>query len=353
MGLSRADLDAAVAEGILDAAQAERLLAFAERRAPSPASPPPGAPRARFDLLHVAWYFGALIVIGAMGWFMTLGWERFGGAGIFSIAALYGLLFLLLGLRLWRSADLRTPGGLLVTMAVAMTPLATYGLQRWLDLWPDRDPGDYAGFHVWVAGGWFAMEVATLVAGTLALRAVRFPFLTVTIAFTLWYVSMDLAPLLGADGWNERAWVSAGVGLAMLVAAWRVDRRTREDFAFWLYLFGLLAFWGGLSSMQSGSELKKLLYLLVNLALILVSVLLRRRAFLVFGALGVCGYLGYLAHHVFRDSLLFPFALSGLGLGIIALGVHLHRSSTRYEAWLVGALPPGLRARLPSARPPP
>jgi len=33
------------------------------------------------------------------------------------------------------------------------------------------------------------------------------------------------------------------------------------------------------------------------------------------------GYLGYLAGRVFKDSLLFPFALSLIGLAIIALGV--------------------------------
>ena len=52
-----------------------------------------------------------------------------------------------------------------------------------------------------------------------------------------------------------------------------------------------------------------------------VGVLLIRRIFVVFGALGSCGYLGYLASDVFKDSWLFPVALTGIGLGIIFLGI--------------------------------
>jgi hypothetical protein len=49
----------------------------------------------------VAYYFGALIVMSAMGWFMTLGWERYGGNGIFLISTLYAVLFILAGRTLW------------------------------------------------------------------------------------------------------------------------------------------------------------------------------------------------------------------------------------------------------------
>ena len=51
-------------------------------------------------------------------------------------------------------------------------------------------------------------------------------------------------------------WVSVMVGLLMILCAFLVDRRTREDFAFWGYLFGLFSFWGGLSWIGGGSELE-------------------------------------------------------------------------------------------------
>ena len=352
MDLSPDDLARAVDRGILTQGQAEALWASLVARPAPPPGPPPGAPppaRPRFDAVHVAWYFGALIVLGAMGWFMTSAWEEFGGWGLLLISILYAGAFLAAGRSLWGREGLRTPGGLLITLAVGMTPLATYGLQRALGLWPSTDPGDYAGFHEWIKGGWFVMELATVAAALLALRSYKFPFLTAPLAFTLWYVSMDLAPLLHAS-WNQRCAISALVGLAIIVAAFLVDRRTREDFGFWLYLFGLLALWGGLVAVQGGTALGRFLFLLVNLLLIATSLLLRRRVFMVFGALGVTGYLGYLAHDVFKDSLLFPVVLTLVGLGIIAVGVHVHQRSERYQAALRQLVPASVRAWLPPDR---
>jgi hypothetical protein len=40
------------------------------------------------------------------------------------------------------------------------------------------------------------MEVGTVAAGLVALRYFRFPFLTAPIAFALWFMSMDLTPLI-------------------------------------------------------------------------------------------------------------------------------------------------------------
>ncbi|HJZ88643.1 MAG TPA: DUF2157 domain-containing protein [Polyangia bacterium] len=360
MEITRKDLEELAADGVLTAAQADAVwLALERRRAAAPA-PAEGEvrplteaqapPRPRFDLVHVAYYFGALIVIGAMGWFMNLGWERFGGFGIFAISVAYAVCFVLAGRTLWHRENLKIPGGLLFTMAVSMTPLATYGLERWLGLWPQSDPGAYRDFHMWVKGGWFLMEVATIAAGLVALKFIRFPFLTAPIAFVLWYMSMDLAPLLyGKDpSWNERAWVSAAVGLAMLLASFLIDRRTRQDFAFWGYLFGLLAFWGGLSSMDSDSQLRKFLYCMLNVGLMFASVLLNRRVFVIFGALGVSGYLGFLAHDVFRDSLWFPFVLSFLGIAIIFAGVQYHKRQAQVRASLLHLVPEWARKRLPS-----
>lgn len=344
MRLTREDLEQAVDDGILSEAQAGRLweaLALRQRGRP------------RFDAPHVAYYFGALLVIAAMGWFMTEAWESLGGGGILVIAVVYALCFVLAGRTLWQRQGLRVPGGLLYTMAVCMTPLAIYGLERVTGLWPQGDPGAYEGFHVWVKGSWILMEAGTIVAGLVALRYVRFPFLTAPVAFALWYMSMDLAPLLFGQlelSWDERLWVSLWFGLAVLLLAYLIDRRTEEDFAFWLYLFGLLAFWGGLSLMDSDSELSKFLYFLINVGLMAVSLLLQRRVFIVFGALGVFGYIGHLAHRVFADSLLFPFALTLVGIGIIWLGIQFQRHGRAIEAAVQARVPERLRALAPANR---
>src|SRR5215831_12725050 len=98
MEIARTDLERAVAAGIVTSQQADALWvaleAGAAERGAGEAAGEPGeqaVPKPRFDFVHVAYYFGALIVIGAMGWFMNLGWESFGGGGIFAISCGYAL----------------------------------------------------------------------------------------------------------------------------------------------------------------------------------------------------------------------------------------------------------------------
>lgn len=343
MDLREDDFRWAASEGLISDEQANKLWQALSTR-PSTS--------AKFDFLHVAYYFGALLVMGAMGFFVTLAWESLGGGGIFAVGVAYVALFVAVGRVLWKKPETRIPGGLCFTIAVSITPLAMYGLERLTGMWPTSDPGTYRDFHAYIRSGWLWMELETILAGLIALRFVRFPFLTAPVAFIFWYMSMDLAPLLfGEDlSWSERGFISAAVGALMLLVGYLIDRRTREDFAYWLYLFGLLAFSGGLSSVHSDSQLGKLAFALIHLGMIVVAVLIDRRVFLVFGALGVFGYLGYLSWEVFENSVAFPFALSFLGILVLFTAVKYAKNRAVLDAKLQGMVPAWVRTRLPQAR---
>jgi hypothetical protein len=343
--ISKTDLDWAESAGVLTRGQARTLWSALERRHS-------GQPR--FDAAHVAYYLGALIVIGAMGWYVTDGWDAFTGAELSIIGLAYAAVFVVVGRRIWDRRELRVPAGLLFTMAVCMVPLVVFGIERAAGLWPDGDPGGYRAYHALVKGSWVLMELGTILAGVLALRMRRFPFLTAPIAVSLWYLSMDLAPLLhqAPDETltpGDRSWVSACFGLAMLLATYLADLRSRleGDFVFWGYLFGLMAFWGGLSSLDNANELGRFVYLVINVGLIATSLVLMQRAFLVFGALGVCGYLWQLAYLVFRDSVAFPFVLSLVGVVVIYLGALYQRHRVAIERFALSRLPAALRALVP------
>src|SRR3546814_15865495 len=123
---------------------------------------------------------------------------------------------------------------------------------------------------------------------------------------------MDLTPwIFRVDGsdWDARQAVSMWFGLTMIAVAWAVDLGTRRDLAFWLHLFGLVAFWSSLTLYDSEGELAAGGYFLINLLLVGLSLFLGRRAYALFGAAGIALYLGHLAEEVFGQSLLFPFAL--------------------------------------------
>jgi hypothetical protein len=344
MKLYKEDFLWAASQGLITPEQADALWEALSNRT---------SDRPQFNFANVAFYFGALIVISAMSWFMTLAWESFGGGGIFILSSIYALCFVLAGRTLWFQQNMKVPGGLLFTIAVCITPLAIYGLQRWAGIWPQGDPGAYRDYHIWVKGSWFLMELGTILAGSIALKFVRFPFLTAPIAFTLWYMSMDLTPLLFGQTeftWEQRLLVSMWFGIATLVVAYLVDIRTRRrdgDFAFWLYFFGLLSFWFGLTLMRGDDELQRFIYCLINLGLMLLSVLLKRRVFMVFGAMGVFWYLSYLAYTIFKDSVLFPFALTVVGISIIYLGVLYQRNSRSLERFFDRLLPEGFKQLLP------
>ena len=99
--------------------------------------------------------------------------------------------------------------------------------------------------------------------------------------------------------------------------------------------------------MNSGDELERFVYFLINLFLVLLSVLLRRRVFVIFGGLGIITYLGHLSYRVFQDSLLFPIAISVVGFLIILGGIQYQKYSSTWSAWLRRSLPQFLLQLLP------
>ncbi len=344
MKIDRSILDSAVRQGILAPEQADALWTFlGEQSADAPS----------FRASHVLYYLGGLLAIGAMSLFMTLGWEAFGGWGLLLIAIGYAVAGLWLTERLLRRWRLHIPAGISAVFVVALVPLAIYGLQSGLGLWPEDNA--YRDYHRLIDWRWVLMELGTLAAGAVLLWRYRLPFLVMPVALTLWYMSMDATPFLFGEAdetWQLRRLVSLCFGLGMLALAVWVDLRTRQekDYAFWLHLFGVIAFWGGLSLMSSESEVGRFLYLCVNLLMIAAGTLLSRRVYAVFGGLGATGYVGHLAYEVFKDSIAFPFILTGIGIAIVYLGVLWQRNEKATAARLRSILPAAMRQMIERRR---
>jgi len=275
-----------------------------------------------------------MLMISACAWFLGDKWNSLGSPGILATVILYMMIAGSLGWWL-RNKGYIVGGGLLITVTACLVPLLTYAIEDITGLWPSKYPGAYDGYYVWINGSWIVVELATIVVAAVALRIVRFGFLTAPIAFSFWFLSMDLASLITKNAnlsWETEEWLSVGVGLCTLLVGYGLDRSLHkpgeprsEDFAFWCYLFGMMAFWGGLTSMNGRSEWMRLWYALLNVAFIGLAVKLRRATFLVFGALGVFVYLGHLAYEVFKDSFFLPFVLALLGLSLILATVWFQR----------------------------
>lgn len=302
------------------------------------------------SISKLLYYFGAMIVISAMTWFMSLGWMVFGGGGIFLISVLYAILFVLAGARLWKKEELKIPAGLLITMAVCVTPLAIYGLEMFLGIFPQDSTDSYASFYSIIKSSWIWMEIGTIVAGLVALRFFPFPFLTAPIFFAAWFLSMDMIPLLvGREGsFEQKSWISLGFGILLLVIAYVIDLKKMPQYGFWGYLFGTLTFWGSLTSLCfAKGEIVLFFYLLINLSMMVISILVKRKVLMIFGAIGAFSYFSHLAYDLFENSILFPFVLTCLGLVLIYLGVLYQKNSEWIEKKILDSFPQGLRKLLP------
>ena len=339
MKITKNNLNKAVTEGILDSKQADALYDFLK-------SQPDSGPA--FSFTNILYYFGGLIAIGAMTLFMNLGWEQFGGWGILFIALLYAGIGLLMTGRFQRGGH-AIPAGICATFVIAMTPLGIYGLQQGMGWWPDDTV--YREYYDVIKWHWIYLELGTLAIGIIMAWYYRYPFMIMPVAVTLWYMSMDVADMLtgGEADYIFHAFVSMWFGLLIMLLAFWVDIRSRKsehDYAFWLYLFGVMAFWCGLSLQDSDSELSKFLYFCINLGLIGTGAILVRRVFVVFGALGCAGYLEHLASTIFENSWLFPITLTAIGLGIVYLGIIWQRNEALITQKTRGLLPVALQELL-------
>ncbi|WP_116473484.1 DUF2157 domain-containing protein [Zobellella maritima] len=336
MHLDKHKLKRAADRGLLRPEQVEPLWRFLTAQDPR---------QTRFQFSHILYYLGGLMAIGAMSLFMTLGWQQFGGWALVTTGLLYALAGL--GLTEWfRARRLFIPTGICAVLVVVLTPLTLYGWQYAQGWWEPGGPYPM----LFGSGHWrpLSLELATLAVAAIMLWRYRLPLLMLPLAATLWFLVLDTSGWLLDERPEVQQWASLWCGLLMTMAAIRIElaNDSRQDFAFWLYLWGGTTFWAGLSLLQLGGNEPGPEYLVGNLLMILLGTLLVRRILVGLGGLGTAWYLGYLAWEVFADSLLFPLALTAIGLAVMGLGIFWQRHQRRLTERLLAMLPPRLSALL-------
>ena len=241
MALGRDELDRAVEDGLLTRAQADALWARADDREP------PSERAAAPDRLRAALAVGAGLVAAGVGAWLLVS-RRSGSAAPAPRR------------RARRGGGARGRGPLLerrglaaggvLALAVAMVPVAVA-----------RGPGVARALRRGVAP-----PPPSGVPRRARLPAPRSPVLpprSLALASSRGRCSRrSRSPRSGSgDGRRagrvrpgavpeQRALLSALVGLAALGTGVALDGRTRRDHAYWLYLAGLVAFWGGLTTHQ-------------------------------------------------------------------------------------------------------
>lgn len=353
MQITKSTLDHAAEKGLITPQQADGLWHFLIQQGANTTSHsnPLDSSSAltsspKLSASHMLYYLGGCIAIAAMTLFMNLGWERFGGEGLSAIALSYAVIALALTEYLQKKA-LPVPAGIMAALAVAMVPLFVYGIQTVFGFFESQT--NYRGFHKLIDTRWVIMALVTVIVGLLVLLRYRFSFVLMPIGVALLYMSVDLAPLVvGAEEKHFGFYpiVMVWFGLAIIAAALITDlyNKSQQDHAYWLYLFGVLALWIGVTTPGSDWLSMKLLYIAFNLALIAVGTGLMRRVFLVFGGIGVLLTLGDLSHDIFKDSIGFPFSLTVIGLMTIGVGIWWQRNEPAIQTRVGRIMPRALIA---------
>ena len=331
----------ATREQIISADQAARLRALADSRASdvAPGAKPAGRESPRgLNTVSVAYGIGALLILFAFGWFLFERWEKLGVWGVLGVVAAYAVVLSGSAVWLWRH-DFRFASGIATMLAVSLTPLLAWDLQRMAGLWPDARSSDPLAFYPpWMAWRWIIVELSVILVALLVLRRRPFVALSWPIAVAGWGLSYHVGDVLrgewfdlGHERWMRLAAALTILAVADLVERWqarasRDGRAPDGDFATAFWFTGLLSFSFAYTSVWSHAGAWKHLLPLIAVAFVAISLWLGRRLILVFGMAGIFGYLGYLAGDVFRNLVSFPVLLAGLGVLVILTVVWMQRS---------------------------
>ena len=312
--ITQRDLHKAVEHKIISPDQADHLFIFLEKHNISNST--------YFDFSHLLYYLGGIIAISAMTLFMHLGWKSFEGIGIVIISLLYACFGFKLS-TICNYKKLYVPAIICCTFAVTMTPLFVYGIQQSLGIWPSDVPNQ--GLYKPVGWNWVYIDLATLMVSYIALWRFKYAFLVITMCFSLFFSILDIT-FMQIETQNQtfrlHSLIAMYFGLFIIATALLSNIIcTDQKYAFWLYLFGVFIFWTGLTSLDSEKELHKFLYFCINITMIITGAILSRRVFVLFGAVGSGIYLCHLSSKFFKDSWLFPIALTILGFFTIYLGI--------------------------------
>lgn len=283
-------------------------------------------PKKALAFLNASYCLGGLILFFTLFWFLAMGMDLYGKNFFFWASLAYACSFYAVGMYLWKAKQKKVPGTIFLFLALCLVPLATFAFELMQGTWEEAAPLEHVAFFRTLSQRFLWIVLNTLIASSVTLYFVRMPLLTVIFyASSLLTLQTSYVTFFGKSSSTVHEGMNILFGIACMVVAYLLDRKNKKDFAFWGYLFGASVFWGSIGGLNYQSEWSYFFYLILNLALIAVGSWVHRWIFYILGSCGIVLYLFQLAQRHFESSLLFPFILSLMGLGIIASGIFYQR----------------------------
>jgi hypothetical protein len=291
-------------------------------------------------LLKVLYYGGGFLIISAMTWLIGTSLASLGKIGVVVFVSLYLIVFFISGYILFYRKKLEIAGGLLFSVSISLVPLLVFCILRLANFWEIGT--EYEDFYIWIKGRFIVLELCAIAFAVPILLKTKFPFIVFLIAFALWFMSMDIEPIIFEKAkatWTERAIVSRIFGFIMIIIGYICDIKFKKDYSFWLYLFGLLTLTSGFSVFYNSDNFMFIVFGMVHILMIVFSIILDRNVFLVFGSIGIIEFLGRLSYKYFKGFFLFPFSLTVIGVILIICGVYYQKHKVKINGFIENRVP--------------
>ena len=312
--------------GIITPEQASAIRDL-ERRSPHPALAAPERPRISPATLIIV--IGAVLVVVASAVFIGLGWSSMGRVQQFVWATLAVVLSWGVAWRMRRTGSALAVQGSAYLIALGNVALLLFGytLFRLTGIWPDR-PNLTENEDTVRALAAINLGVSAVVAAGFAFR-LRLPFMLLVAGSLGAWAWHDLIMLVAMDddAVAPDDWKMGLYGLFLIAAGMLLARRGLRQHAFWLFLVGLsVAFlYLGIFAFDSALGAGGLLFLLMAIAAVGASLWLEFRVFLLFGALGLYGWVSALIIDTFGGSQIVALLLILVGAAIVLAGLAWQR----------------------------
>ena len=287
------------------------------------------SPMRSLKISEIMYYIGGGIVFLGIAILVSQNWAEFSPLTRILATLGSGIAAYFAGLAFVRDARTERMGQAFFFIAALLLPLGLFVTF------------DQAGYNTEYA------STNTLVSGLLtAMFAASFftfkkdVFLLFTILFGTWLFFALTSWMVGSAGWFYGTWWRfyayrfVATGLSYVLLGYHFQRNGREGFTGFLYGFGSLgilsgALWlGGWS--PEASILWEVLFPGVVLGMMFLSVHLRSKSFLVFGAMFLIIYILKITGEYFQENLGWPLALVMAGLALIAVGYGAVQFNNKY-----------------------
>ncbi len=286
---------------------------------------------------QVLTWLGGFLALIASAVFIGVDWNNMGGAQqtMWAAVAIAGLWSIAWALRRKDDQIRIQVSNILVILGTLLIMLLGYAFYRLIGVWPARSDVQESMRTTNVLMG-YAQAVTAIVATFWAFR-LRVSWMLLPAGWVGWMAWMAWMDRFRTSQWTEAdsdVLRLALYGIALVIVGLVLVRYGWKHHATWLFVVGLTInlIMMGVRSFENPLGLNGMVFLTLTLVAIVLGITTDLRIFLIFGAIGLYGWLSALVIETFGGSRPVAAALILVGIAIVAGGA----------AWQRYHLPDGL-----------